>query len=499
MGLPIEAARMPTIPPSVPPPSLPANGPPYDLFEEWNLLGPELKARVSQLLDLEDLGSLSRASCVAGNAISAGTLDGACRKWFEQAETGAIRPPPELKVERFDGRALSDAGFPHAAALLNLARMRAHWEDIPTTPASHVSVRIPGLKEYGLYGCTRMPSGAPLFIGEIAGDGADAVRIVFATGAGELEATDCLRGARLVYGDCTGHLPIQGPMPPGRDVELVVRCADGRLAVYCPASGVLERLPDVFTDPENRVRPDADLSTNGRYVAAQIEETLLVYDRIGRRVVVDGDVGSDVRGLTVDSQGTLFVAEHPWPQDWINPALVDAVPDGHSMGLAFDREQGWHALPGTHGIHRHLFALCPNERYLLTGREGGFVLVDREALESSGIVLESHPGSREKVDSNAVAFSAGYVVLAIAFADNSIRLFDLAEPDPGPDPVLQPKRILDLPDNARDMFPSLQFSADGSRLDVVYRLWDRVVEFASYDLVDPDPTNGGLRAPEDPA
>ena len=425
--------------------------------------------RICSFLHIADLDALSRVSPVARNAAWWKSLEAACERALLQTHQGELRPLAFDATRFADQAHVHATRFPFMACLLHMEANRARLAAVPTTPATHDVVEIPGLVRFGASGVVLNDAGSPLFVGEVR-DGEFGRRIVFCTRQGPPVTPDALRGVCLTGGHRAGGVNIHGAAPAAADTELVIRARDGRMAVYHVNKGTFDWLPEAFRDTSTEVMlgpplRSAALSSNGQYVAALRDDAVVVYDRHAREMKADvavptTDAPATRTAFSVDSSGKVLLAAHG----------------------EFTPDAGWHRT-GNLPEDPELLVLCPNERYLL-GRDRAsrhLALVDRKRQGHGCIELRaSGPAA---FPGTAVAFSLAHDVVAVANGNDTIDLFDLskalAAPSADVRPV-EPARTLTLPET-RFLDRSLRFSADGTRLDVVYKIGIRV-DFISYTL-----------------
>ena len=424
---------------------------------DWNLLPLQDKHRICQWLGVADLQSLGRVSKHWRDAadMRLGDLDKAGAAWLQRAESGALRFDLELPQPLAHASDLEAPGFQHLALLRNLQRVRASGlSSLRTYPASSYSYPIDASASPVIHGCVRTASGEPMLVFESQRAGTGEPAIGLCSMQGPLAVPSELDGARLCWNNQIGFFSrsVHGPSTSARPAELVVRCRDGRLAIYCPEDATVHLLPREFQDAADATAPDAVISTNGRHVVAHLGGHLLGYDRETGRVGIE-------RSLARRS-GVAF--------------SVDAT------GVVLSCEKGWGAL-------------CPNGRhYLLHDDAGAHLLIrDLRAMGDRGIAMRSRITDDAMYPAAAIGISPGCLFFAVAYGDRTVDLFDLVAARSGTTTaVLLPGCTLELPQHA-SAYPSLFFSPDGRYLDIAYvaetrdahyRLQKRA-EFLRYALV----------------
>lgn len=477
---------MPTITPSGSPAH--AGLQPFDPPPGWDALPPELHLQICRSVGLADLGHLRLVShatrdLVATRVLELRRLDDACRAWLERADAGAVGSEPPHIDAAFAGeaRALERAGLAGMAVVLNLQQMRDAMRAGFDFPMTCEAFTIPGLMDGSVTGCVRDASGEPEFIADVGDMASERRRIAFCSRDGTIRLPDALQGTVLAQCDQVEGSTVHYGTGCDGDGILVVQDEAGRLGLYFRERDAYQPLPDRFTDEPLGYRPQAAVSPNGRYVAALLENGLLVHDIETGAPVAEAQPGVIGTGLSLDSHGNPFVGRLPDGVGVLDADILRRMFDaGYYLGGTYDRDaRAWQALPGEQGVNAGWLTLSPDERYFVKGfGDDGIVLEDRQAPESQGIELRRSSGD-SRLGPTGAALSRGGVAMAVAYADLSLALFDLAAA--AGQPFIEPKVTLYLPITAGGAGPSLFFSHDGSRLDVVYRT-EHGAEFVRYAL-----------------
>lgn len=451
---------------------------------DWDAMLPELQHAVCRLLGLGDLKQLRLVShhwkaAVEARLSDLQRCDTACAEWVREVEAGAWRAPPRFdRMFAGDARSLAPR-FPHVALVLNLRAFRASLEAGAIFPVTQTSVPITDLADLAGSCGVRLASGDIVFVGQVEEDDGT-LSIIVCDADGRRRAPQGLRGAVLAVGDQNGDPVIHGAtVPPGREVLPVLR-RDGSLALFCPATDRLEPLPDALTgDPEDYL-PYVALSADARQVGVLRTTSLQIFDRQDGALIASVAAGG--AGFTIDQQGDVFVGRRPGDLAYEEADPWDAsFEEATEQGFMFDCEtREWRALPDALGRNRGWLVLSPDGRYFLKHVDkDGVIMVDRKTPDAPGITLRPTPDGTSRSHASAVGISRAQAVIAVAYGDCSICLFDVAESQEGD--ILEPKATLRLPPSAQGQAPSLLFSEDGTRLDVVYRS-ESGAEFLSYAL-----------------
>ena len=374
------------------------------------------------------------------------TLDNACRTVIEQAETKAWGLPgiDDTRFGRSVAAAIDREQFPHLARLLTLQQVRAGLESVRTDAADDAAYPVPDLMLGAFCKMVHAPGEAPMFAGHAATSDEFQVRIVFCTQGGEIGSPSLLEGA-IIAKAWRG-----GPGP-----ELLVEFEDGRLAVYRHDTNELDVLPAEFENASA-----VDLSRNGRFVAAFGEVgALLVYDRTSKALVVDDAIATRPHPeLSIDNAGNVVVLRHP--------AFVGQGPMQYTLGA-----RSWAPLDGRLAADATTIRLCPNDRYLAKSLDWNnlhrLVLVDRQLPDQAGIELLQTAQTTHGVRmAYRLVFSPGNALVAVAYANGTVDLFDLAGAAGRSPAIIEAKRTLTLPRDLRSHTVGMAFSHDGASFHV---------------------------------
>jgi hypothetical protein len=248
---------------------------------------------------------------------------------------------------------------------------------------------------------------------------------------------------------------------PGR---VLVRSAAGTLSVWDPAGQALHALPDAFATRAERSL--AAMSVDGRYIGVVSingkQAQLKVLDSVTGNLLSDVLLSAPPLQLSIAADGTALMAkEHQG---------YEVPPE--SLELAECKRSRLESGSG-------LYMLSPDEREVIRGgpRPDALVLAGRGGT-GTGTLL-AHPAPTEGVRPASVAFSPGKVLVAVAYSDNTVGVFDLSRLGAAGTPQLH-YRLAGAGVVAGAYRPQAWFDAEGGTV---------------HTLFDARPTRGQFGAP----